>query len=142
MYKSKNIVVCAVVSLLILLAPVAGADMASEVGAGFIRFRGFNLLEVSALGLLPAFCPLLTILTFKFSNLRMPTKIHIAGMLSILSAVGWICGTMAAKKFLLDMESIEPVVIEYGCGMPTGIVLNLVTIVISLCLMQRVDQGQ
>lgn len=132
MKRFNAVTACALLSSAALFLPTAGADMVGKLEWGHILFRGFNLMEVSWFGSIPIRCAFLTILVFALCKIPVQVKMLTAGLLSVLACVGWIGGTIAARDFLLNMESLDPIAVRYGVGLPLGLAANAAIFVIAL----------
>lgn len=140
MTERKLIVICVVATLLPLVLPVAGANAVGEMESGYILFRGFNLIEVSRLGIIPVRCAFLTILVLTLCKMPSRAKAHTLGLLAVLACIGWIGGTIAARDFLMRMESIEPIIVRYDVGLPLGLASNIAMMLVALLHSKRAKQ--
>lgn len=131
MRRRKLLLTCAVLAMVILLLPVAGADAVGELESGFVLFSGYNLLEVTPLGWLPLLCPAMIVTAFNFKILE-KVLAAIVILCPVLSCLGWLAGTVCAREFLLNMESIAPIVIEYGAGLPLSMIINIAMLLIAV----------
>lgn len=122
MHRKYMILISAGLALATLLLPVVGADAIGELESGYILFRGYNLCEVSLLGWLPLLCPVVIVTACRKSEKK---GTWLVALCSVLSCLGWLVGTIKARAFLLNIESIEPVAVEYRIGLLLGLAANV-----------------
>lgn len=117
--------------------PIVGGNAIGLRESGFIDFKGYNLIEVSLLGWMPLASSLSLPLIVCYTKLSTRKKSIISIVLAALSCVGWVIGTERAKIWLLNMESIEPIVLKYGIGLPFGMTINMITLVVAVIILTK-----
>lgn len=88
------------------------------------------------MGWLLLLCPTLIVTAFNF-EISEKTMKTIVILCAILSCIGWLVGTVYAREFLLDMESIVPIVIEYGAELLVSLVTYAIMLLIAVCPIQK-----